>query len=156
MTLTNKKFQTLAHNTYIAGLLLTTLVLSACGEWVLPPYNEEEPEEAKKLKPKSAYFDFESTEGVELYIDYGTLGSRALVAVYTEQQLHASDDGTLTMDGDALFQTFLDESGRFVESHTAVLRQIHLSTYFAMGHTGTHTGRHHRWARRRQGPDGHP
>lgn len=74
------------------------------------PYDEED---HPTLKPESHYFDFGTTRQVTLNIDYGKMGSRALLELYIENPTVTAEDGSVSYKDGALFKTFCNKQGRY-------------------------------------------
>ncbi|MCH5325965.1 MAG: LruC domain-containing protein, partial [Duncaniella sp.] len=74
------------------------------------PYDEED---HATLKPESHYFDFGTTHQVTLNVDYGKMGSRALIQVSIENPSYEGPGQEIFYKDNAVFKTFCDANGRF-------------------------------------------
>lgn len=70
--------------------------------------------QVQELQPEESYLDFSTTANVGFKLDYGKLGQRVLVQIYTENPMKFdAANGTATIEGEARYKIFTDENGRF-------------------------------------------
>lgn len=65
-------------------------------------------------KPETEYFDFATTKTVAVEVDYGELGSNALLEIFIEDPLSYNEYGSFVINGEPVFKIFADKNGRFV------------------------------------------
>lgn len=65
------------------------------------------------LKPESEYFNFNTTADVTFSIDYGKMGSRALIEISADDPTTMGADGEIHYSDNAIFKIFCDKDGRF-------------------------------------------
>lgn len=83
----------------------------------------------KDLVEKLEKFHFNTSEEVNIDIDYGPLASRALVQVYEENPLANATEDDQAPKGQTVFTTFLDENGRFKDEVAIPAHIKHLYFY---------------------------
>lgn len=66
------------------------------------------------LKPESEYFDFTTTTNVAFEVNYGEIGSNALVEIFTEYPISYNETGSFVIQGEPVYKIFADTKGRFV------------------------------------------
>lgn len=66
-----------------------------------------------ELKPESEYFDFTTTSHVDFDVNYGKLAGGALLEFFTEDPVTYREDGSYSIDKEAVYKIFADENGRF-------------------------------------------
>lgn len=66
------------------------------------------------LPDPNDYFDFSMRTNVDLYVDYGISGFKALIEIYDEDPLASEDNQRLKKEGvEPLFKIYTDENGKF-------------------------------------------
>ena len=66
------------------------------------------------LPDPNEYFDFSMRTNVDLYVDYGISGFKALIEIYDEDPLASEDNQRLKKEGvEPLFKIYTDENGKF-------------------------------------------
>lgn len=66
------------------------------------------------LKPESEYFDFTTTTNVAFEVNYGEIGSNALIEIFTEYPISYNETGSFVIQGEPVYKIFADTKGRFV------------------------------------------
>lgn len=66
------------------------------------------------LKPESEYFDFTTTTNVAFEVNYGEIGSNALIEIFTEDPISYNETGSFVIQGEPVYKIFADAKGRFV------------------------------------------
>lgn len=66
------------------------------------------------LKPESEYFDFTTTTNVAFEVNYGEIGSNALIEIFTEDPISYNETGSFVIQGEPVYKIFADTKGRFV------------------------------------------
>ena len=66
------------------------------------------------LKPESEYFDFTTTTNVAFEVNYGEIGSNALIEIFTEYPISYNETGSFVIQGEPVYKIFADAKGRFV------------------------------------------
>lgn len=101
------KFTTVASAAAFA-LLIGCGAMTGCTEKDVYDPNAGKPE----LKPEGDYFDFITSGDVDFDVNYGKLADGALLEIYTEDPM-SYNDGTYSIDGEAIYKIFADKSGHF-------------------------------------------
>lgn len=65
---------------------------------------------------ESEYFGFATTHDVEFDVDYGNLAAGSLLQIFTSNPMVVNEDGSCSVDGDAVYSIFTDNNGRFCGS----------------------------------------
>ena len=104
--------------TWITAAFLLGGMFAACGGdkdlYDNEPAEKEKPAENKQLLPESSYPDFNTTSDVTFDLNYGALGQRILLQLYTEDpQQYDSENGIIEIKGEAVYKIFTDDKGRF-------------------------------------------
>jgi LruC domain-containing protein len=97
-------------------MLLVGGMLTACGgeKDLYEGPNNGNGNQAKELQPESAYLDFSTTTNVGFKLDYGKLGQRVLVQIFTENPLvFDATEGYATIKGEPYYKIFTDDNGLF-------------------------------------------
>lgn len=98
----------------ITATLLAGGMLAACGNKDLYDEPNNVPSETKQLLPESSYPDFNTTSDVAFNLNYGKLGQRIPLQIFTEDPMqYDAEAGTSTLVGEAVYKIFTDDNGRF-------------------------------------------
>lgn len=96
--------------------ILCAWVMVSCMPYTPSEFHDQSPTEDNKpngMKPASEYFDFNTSEEVTFNIDYGKMGSRALIEVSVDDPTIIDDNDGIYYQDNAIFKSFCDENGRF-------------------------------------------
>ena len=63
------------------------------------------------LKPESEYFDFTTTTNVAFEVNYGEIGSNALIEIFTEYPISYNETGSFVIQGEPVYKIFADTKG---------------------------------------------
>lgn len=55
------------------------------------------------LKPESEYFDFTTTTNVAFEVNYGEIGSNALIEIFTEDPISYNETGSFVIQGEPVY-----------------------------------------------------
>ncbi len=101
-------------------MALTGILLAACSHDVdlyEGGNNGNNGSAQKELKPESEYLNFNTTNVVNLKLNYGEMGQRILLNVYTSNPLvDDEENATSKLTGTPVFKAYTDENGVF-EGH---------------------------------------
>lgn len=89
------------------AIAATTVLFNSC-------FNKLTEEDYEKNRAREGdYFSFNTTDTVGIQLDYGTVGARALIKVYTEDPVVSSGDKTaINPDLVPVYQIFTDNNGK--------------------------------------------
>lgn len=100
----------------VNGTFILLFLCSIAGCTKKDLYNPDtDPDPGKQPLPDpSEYFDFNMRTDVNLSVDYGVPGFKALIEVYDENPLASEDNQRQKKEGvEALFKIYTDENGKF-------------------------------------------
>ena len=106
-------------------ILATIAVTAGCTKF---DFQAPKDDQDTNLKPSSEYFDFKTSQVVNLDVNYGSLGANTLIDIYDEFPETMNADGDPSTNGTPLCRVFTNENGQVREDITlpAHAKQVYL------------------------------